>query len=489
MSVLGHKITDLTSLSSLQPSDVFVAIRGGVSYKIIGDRFVSKEQLNATRSDYTTKIATIQQTVDNASQNFETEIFNLSSLFVEDYMLKTTGEELSAKLDTTNTYMLSWTNANFLTKLSAQNTFVRLPGSEYEKQNGKVLTWNTAASAWIPGPGLAITSNIDLGPIGTIIWYAGTSAPYGYLLCNGSSVKKSDYPELWEAIGNGYGTPDEGASYFKLPDLLDVTVIDAPANIYIKALSSVRSAIVTELSGYIKLSAASIPMQDQYLKYSNGGWVASTPPIPILPVTAQLSSLLTWNGSSWKAGTPQVQSIYVQESIVANNNSQCTFINIPATAKRLTLVISNLDITPGAGSYVKLRLGNNSSFVNSGYKNACQGTYADPYIRTSNGYYSYTTNTFTAESDALYLLVRADTLESRETIGGLDTIVTLMRSQLSTLNGSSKWVCTHTGRIGASVIHGAGSVGLTDSAPTSIGLFSPNPSAVITTGQITLYWE
>ena len=126
--------------------------------------------------------------------------------------------------------------------------------------------------------------------------------------------------------------------------------------------------------------------------------------------------------------------------------------------------------------------------MNSGYKNACQGVYANPYIRTSNGYYSYASNT-TPDTDAFQLIVRADTLETREQFGGLDTIITLMRSQASLINNTSKWVCTHMGRVGASVIQGAGSVTLTDGTPTDVGIFSANPEVVITTGQLTLYWE
>lgn len=60
----------------------------------------------------------------------------------------------------------------------------------------------------------------DLGvPIGSIFPFAGTNVPYGYLLCDGSEVERSKYSDLYDVIGNIYGTPTLGVNTFKLPDL------------------------------------------------------------------------------------------------------------------------------------------------------------------------------------------------------------------------------------------------------------------------------
>ena len=60
-------------------------------------------------------------------------------------------------------------------------------------------------------------------PVGAIMPFAGTAAPTGYLLCDGSEVEKDRFPELFVAFGgeaaaNLYGTPLL-SSNFKLPDL------------------------------------------------------------------------------------------------------------------------------------------------------------------------------------------------------------------------------------------------------------------------------
>lgn len=62
----------------------------------------------------------------------------------------------------------------------------------------------------------------DLGvPLGTILPYAGQVAPFGYLLCDGGEIEISKYRDLYNVIGNTYGTPVRGATglTFVLPDL------------------------------------------------------------------------------------------------------------------------------------------------------------------------------------------------------------------------------------------------------------------------------
>lgn len=48
--------------------------------------------------------------------------------------------------------------------------------------------------------------------------YAGSSAPSGYLLCDGSAVSRSTYEALFAVIGTTYGAGD-GSTTFNLPNL------------------------------------------------------------------------------------------------------------------------------------------------------------------------------------------------------------------------------------------------------------------------------
>ena len=55
-------------------------------------------------------------------------------------------------------------------------------------------------------------------PAGIVMPFAGSTAPHGYLLCDGSAVSRTDYADLFTAIGTTYGAGD-GSTTFNLPNL------------------------------------------------------------------------------------------------------------------------------------------------------------------------------------------------------------------------------------------------------------------------------
>ena len=74
-------------------------------------------------------------------------------------------------------------------------------------------------------------------PIGTMLPYAGGEVPEGFLLCNGASLSRTEYPELFAAIGDRWGS--DSSSTFKLPDshhrvFEGTTVLDEVGN-YVEA--------------------------------------------------------------------------------------------------------------------------------------------------------------------------------------------------------------------------------------------------------------
>ena len=55
-------------------------------------------------------------------------------------------------------------------------------------------------------------------PSGTVMYFAGRTAPAGWLKANGAAVSRTTYASLFEAIGTTYGAGD-GRTTFNLPDL------------------------------------------------------------------------------------------------------------------------------------------------------------------------------------------------------------------------------------------------------------------------------
>jgi len=54
--------------------------------------------------------------------------------------------------------------------------------------------------------------------VGTVAFFARSSAPTGWLKCNGAAISRTDYEDLFDSIGTTYGTGD-GSTTFNLPDL------------------------------------------------------------------------------------------------------------------------------------------------------------------------------------------------------------------------------------------------------------------------------
>lgn len=70
---------------------------------------------------------------------------------------------------------------------------------------------------------LAVTGDLTVTgtgavPSGCISQYGGSSAPTGWLLCDGTEYAEASYAALFTAIGSTYNTGGETASYFRVPD-------------------------------------------------------------------------------------------------------------------------------------------------------------------------------------------------------------------------------------------------------------------------------
>ena len=88
--------------------------------------------------------------------------------------------------------------------------------------SGNVLTSN--GTTWTSAAGM---------PVGTIITYAGTSAPTGFLLCPTSltNVSRTTYAALFAAIGTTWGAGD-GSTTFGLPWFAaDYAMVQASSNV------------------------------------------------------------------------------------------------------------------------------------------------------------------------------------------------------------------------------------------------------------------
>jgi microcystin-dependent protein len=63
-----------------------------------------------------------------------------------------------------------------------------------------------------------LSTDERFNPTGAVLSFAGTAAPSGYLLCDGSAVDRTTYSDLYSTIGTAYGNGN-GSTTFNVPDL------------------------------------------------------------------------------------------------------------------------------------------------------------------------------------------------------------------------------------------------------------------------------
>lgn len=67
-----------------------------------------------------------------------------------------------------------------------------------------------------------ITTQGGTPDTGFVMPFAGSTAPEGWLICDGSAVSRTTYSNLYSVIGTTYGSGD-GSTTFNLPDLREAT--------------------------------------------------------------------------------------------------------------------------------------------------------------------------------------------------------------------------------------------------------------------------
>ena len=92
-------------------------------------------------------------------------------------------------------------------------------------------------------------------PSGVVKAFAGSTAPDGWLLCNGQAVSRSEYAALFAVIGTTYGAGD-GSTTFLLPDMRNRMPIGADAeSTYVLGNTggSVNHSLPLTEDGYAKI--------------------------------------------------------------------------------------------------------------------------------------------------------------------------------------------------------------------------------------------
>lgn len=96
-------------------------------------------------------------------------------------------------------------------------------------RQGTSVWWSQSNFYWSDGTtgNLGTPGATSVMPVGTVTSYAGSTAPTGWLMCDGSVISQALYPGLWSLIGSTYNKGGEGVGTFRLPDLRGKVIISA----------------------------------------------------------------------------------------------------------------------------------------------------------------------------------------------------------------------------------------------------------------------
>lgn len=148
----------------------------------------------------------------------------------------TTGQTFSSGDQVTSTKLNDIANQATFTSAAdtTDNSTLTLSGGKLKvKDNGigstqlasdasvdanRAIETNHIKDAQVTSAKLATSAITALMPAGLILPYAGSSAPTGYLVCDGSAQSRTTYATLFGIVGTTYGTGD-GSTTFNVPDL------------------------------------------------------------------------------------------------------------------------------------------------------------------------------------------------------------------------------------------------------------------------------
>ncbi len=147
-------------------------------------------------------------------------------------------------------------------------------------------------------------------PVGLISPWTTSTAPSGFLLCEGQPISRTDYAALFAVIGTTYGLGD-GSSTFNIPDLAGKQFVFDDSNTTLAADAGAASATINtnintasaNISSNISGSTANFALTANHLPAHKHKMFGPNPSRPSsLRITSHSNSNVAHEGSGGNAG-------------------------------------------------------------------------------------------------------------------------------------------------------------------------------------------
>lgn len=119
-------------------------------------------------------------------------------------------------------------------------------GPEQALGSTDIQSLGEAVDADVTGVVAGVAADIaGVVPAGAIMAWAGAAAPSGWQLCDGTLLRRLDFPDLFAAIGTQYGEGD-GVETFAAPNLQGVFVLAAGGGYALNSTGGAATHTLTE---------------------------------------------------------------------------------------------------------------------------------------------------------------------------------------------------------------------------------------------------
>jgi|GEM_PF-2573661 len=169
------------------------------------------------------------------------------------------------------------------------------------------------ASPWLElGGSISSSSTESLAPTASIVPYAGSSAPTGYLLCDGAAKSRTTYATLYAALGGAdspYGQGD-GSTTFNIPDLQG-RVIAGHGGTLLSGSADAIGATNAHSTKTHTLSIAEMPAHDHTYNRTTNVTAGGPAAIEDGPVVGAATSSSTGGGGAHNNVQPTIILNYI----------------------------------------------------------------------------------------------------------------------------------------------------------------------------------
>lgn len=212
-------------------------------------------------------------------------------------------------------------------------------------------------------------------PAGMVSPYAGAAAPDGWLLCDGSSLLRATYPDLFTAISTTFGTVD--GTHFNVPDMRGRLPVGVGTGTYAVAIAA---ASVTTATDQLTVSAADTAV----LKKGLAVVLTTSGGAPAGLTAGNTYYVVPVDSTHIKLATSQLNALY-DTPVVVDITTQGTGTHT------LTLTLTARALAAKGGEETHAHVLGADGYAQVFFHDAAGNSFADAVIQTA-GVSAYTSN-------------------------------------------------------------------------------------------------